>query len=570
MMPALHTNSMDVVLVGTGPATAAVEAALAELNVSPSTVSPDDIESADLAVVRDERGAQPFERANRAALAGETAWLAIEVGGVGGRAAAGVGVAGFSPPETGCYDCLSLRVAASEDGSEVGPDSDERGRKAQAAGTERLAGAIVGHELVWLLDGGASPLLGGVRVVSTDSEARELLAVPDCHCQRPPAMFQLNYHQPYTPAETVDHAGRAVDERVGLIRRVDEFDPHPAAHVAATLSDTAAFSDGQAPRQVAAAGANTTEATARALERALARYSAALSRTDSLVCAAHSALELAVDPGEFVLPAEAETAGEHYWRLGRRLDDGTPGHLPAERVHAPPPTRRLGRPVAPGLGAGASTAGAVLDALYEVVADDAAMLSWYSTHRPPELSVADERFDRLRRRVEAEGLTVTPLLVTQDIEIPAVAVAVRAETQVQVAVAANLDPVAAAREALLQALARWRADGDGEIEDGDRRVAVDAFLDAAQQVAAADVGPTPRPTGFGEYLTAVDRAQAAGDPYGVRLTGPDVAELGIEVGAVVVPAAQPRADPPVFGERARRVPTERGLDPRLDRPRHPY
>jgi len=75
---------------------------------------------------------------------------------------------------------------------------------------------------------------------------------------------------------------------------------------------------------------------------------------------------------------------------------------------------------------------------------------------------------------------------------------------------------------------------------------------------------------------AIDSAKAALtdaglDPYAARLTPRDLARQGFEAVRVLVPTAQPLfTDEAYFGERAERVPSELGFEPRLDRDHHPY
>ncbi|MGA9401742.1 MAG: bacteriocin biosynthesis protein SagD, partial [Haladaptatus sp.] len=88
-------------VVGQGRGADAVVAALSDIEGSVEELDDDAIDEADFAVVIDEVGAPVFRRANRAGIP----WIAVELGGVGGHAIAGVdaAVSGFSP-ETACFE----------------------------------------------------------------------------------------------------------------------------------------------------------------------------------------------------------------------------------------------------------------------------------------------------------------------------------------------------------------------------------------------------------------------------------------------------------------------------------
>lgn len=565
---------MDIAFVGGGPGLEAVAAALAERSVTVDRCAPEAIDTADVAVVRAGVGDQVFDDANRAALDGETAWIAIEVGGLGGheRDDIEVGVAGFAPPETACYACLRDRISTgngSGDGVSVSP------------GTERFAGALVGQELLRLLGGGQSTLLGGVVDLPATRTARELLSMPSCGCQLPLGVFELKHRSEPPAEEVVQETRRAIDDLVGPIRDIEEFDPYPVACTLATGADES-FGDEHPMAGVTGAGMDWTTAMARTVRAALGRYCADVVRPGRVIEASPSTLELTVDPASLVLPTGASPDAVTRWVVGRRLADGTPGHIPAERFYDLPGDPQLGRGATVGIGVASSTAVAMRRALYRTVAHDAAILSWYLDTQLSQIELPPDALPRLRRRVEAEGLSMTPLLVTQDIDIPAVAVAVHRDEwpRFAIGVGANLDPIAATREGLLRALARWKRfdalDRDSVRENSLGRYAdfsssVQEFITADDRVSAASVRPDEVPEGFDEYLAAVERATAVGEPYGVRLTTIDVATLGLEVGAVIVPGTHPYFDGLAAVDGVtyehRDIPEPRNLD---ERPPHPF
>jgi len=571
---------MDVAIVGSGPAVDAVEAALGDVDVRARSATADEIGAADVAVVCDLAGAETFERANTAALAGATPWLSIEVGGVGGRGVESLdaAVAGYAP-STGCHDCLRARVAANAEDEPVEPSADRS--------AVRMAGAVAGKELVALLSGEESSLLGGV--VEVPHNRREFLPVPNCGCTEATPDRRLDRDYESLPVEdALSRAERTLDERVGIVRSIGEIESFPAPYYLAQLAATDGFSDASAPSQAAGVDDDWNPAFMKALGEALERYGAAVYRTDEFERARPAELDDAVPPAAFVLPdgVDADSAGSLPWIAGEELASGDAAKLPAEKAVFPPPERRFGPSITTGLGLGASTVEALLSGLYEVIERDATMLAWYSTFEPLELSVDDEGFDALVRRAAGEGLSVTPLLVTQDVDVPVVAVAVHREGEwprFAVGSDADLDPVAAARGALAEALQNWmelRSMGPEEAADQSGAIAAyaefpeeaEAFLDAGGPVPADSVGPAEPPTGTAELDAVVERTSDAGlTPYGVRLTPRDLDAVGFEVVRALAPSAQPLfTGDPVFGERARSVPDDLGFEPRLDRRMHPY
>lgn len=574
---------MDVVLVGEGPAIEEVEAALGDVNVSPRRTTPEEIEEAGFAIVVDDVGSETFQKANEASQAGETAWIAIEDGGVGGlrRSEVEVGVSGYSPAETGCYECLATRVEAGADDEDVDAPED-------TTSSLRFGGAIAGRETVHLLTGGVSTLLGGVTEIPLDVERRGFLPTPGCECQDPPDIFKLDYQPPRSVEDMFERVTRTLDERVGPLKHVEEKSSYPAMYYEGRLSDNRAFSDARSAERVHGAADDWKEAMLNTIEAGLKQYALGTYRTETLIQGSPNDLEFTIGPDMVVTGEDVDVDDdeEMTWCLARRLDNGKPGHVPAERIYTPSPESRLGPPIRPGVGLGSSTAEAMLEALYEGIERDATTISWYSTHEPQALSVTDSAFRTLERRANAEGLTVSPVVTTQDIDVPVVSVAVHREggwPACAVGSSASLDPATAAQEALQDAIGNWMALDDlgeeiaaEEIPElarmADNPDVIQEFVDPDATVSAEDIGPGAIPEGMNEYLAVAEKVQEAGlESYGVRLTQPDLEEIEVEVGAVVVPGAQPRfADEPIFGERARTVPEEQGFEPRLDRDLHPY
>ncbi|WP_049970016.1 YcaO-like family protein [Haladaptatus cibarius] len=562
-------------VVGTGPATDAVTAALSETDGTVTEIEADEVADVDFAVVVGEVGSKRFARANRSG----TPWLAVELGGVGGHAASDVDAAVSSfAPDTACFDCLRARAAANAE------ETDETDEKIDTA-TVRFAGALAGREAVTLRSGGQSPVLGGV--VEIPHAQRRLLPVPNCPACGENRNRTLGIdHTERTLDEAVSHAEIALDERVGIVQSLGEVSSFPVPYYLANICETTGFSDTQCAEQSAGVAGDWDEALMKALGEGMERYCAGIYRESEFGVARPSVLDDAISPAEFVRPAGWEESGnvELAWVPGRNLETGNPVHLPAEFVHFPPANARFKPAITTGLGLGNSTTEALLSGLYEVIERDATMLAWYSSFEPLGLHVEDKGFEELTKRTRAENLDVTALLVTQDVDVPVVAVAVHRDDEwpkFALGSGANLDPDSAARSALAEALQNWtelHLMGPDEAENAEGSIAhyadfpkpVREFVAPETTIPSESVGKSV-PAGTDELQAVVSRASEAFSVYGARLTTRDVESLGFEAVRVLAPEAQPLfTGDSFFGERARTVPGELGFDSKLDRKPHPY
>lgn len=573
---------MDTVaLVGDGPAAEAVRAALSDVDATARDRDPGGIGDVDLGVVVGPVGADAFGRADRAARDARVTWLAVELGGVGGRALPGVdaAVSGFVP-EGPCFSCLRTRVAANAEGDGV---TEPAGSVEPDAA--RFAGALAGREAVRLVVGEGSPAVGGV--LEVPHARRHLLPVPGCVCADAPDRTLRRDETERSLDAAIDAAERALDARVGAVGEVGEVESFPVPYYLATLSETVGFSDASAPRHAAGAAAGWDRAFMKALGEALERYAAATYRASGFERGPPGAVARAVPPDAFVRPAgrDPDPTGEP-WIDGERLATGDAVRLPAEFVVFPPPAERHRPAVTTGLGLGNSGTGALLSGLYEAVERDAAMLAWYSTYEPLGLDVGSERYGTLARRARSEGLAATALLLTADVDVPVVAACVHREGEwprFAAGTAADLDPGAAAAAALEEAVQNWlELDGMGPDAASEEPGAIGRyadFPDAAREfvspettVPAGSVGPDEPPDGRAELAAVIERAREAGlDPCAARLTTRDLERLGFEAVRVLAPSAQPLfTGDAYFGERARTVPADLGFEPRLDRDHHPF
>ncbi|WP_254821812.1 YcaO-like family protein [Haloglomus halophilum] len=596
----------EVRLAGEGPAVEAVEAALADTDATVDRTDSDALNGADLGVVVAPVGADAFETAAGTAREAGTPWLAVELGGIGGHALPSVdaAVAGFGPG-TACFDCLRTRVAAGLGGEAPSVD----GTASVDPATARFAGALAGRAAADLVAGRKTATLGSV--VEVPHAQRRVLPVPNCACESEapgPALDRSVVDRSLD--ESVDRLERAVDRRLGPVREISEAESFPAPYYLAELADTRGFSDGATGGLAAGVATDWNAALGKALGEGLERYAAAVYRTEAFERAPAAGVDDTVPPSAFVRPeTDGTDAGEWHapdpsetipWVAGEALATGERAWLPVEFVVFPPPGGARHRPaITTGLGFG-SGVDALLSGLSEVIERDAAMLAWYSTFEPMGLSVGPDTladapedgplatFETLRRRARSEGLETTALLLTQDIDVPVVACAVHHEEadrwpRFAAGMSAALDPAAAARDALSEALQNWMElrgmgrQGASQQQPNVARAAdlprgVRALCDPETTVPLGSVGSSTPPTGA-EALEALVEALASADldAYAARLTTRDVEALGFEAVRVLVPGAQPLfSGTPYFGERARKVPETFGCEPRLDRAHHPF
>jgi len=570
-------------LIGDGVAIEAVRAALTDTDVEPVAVDPTGIDACDVAVAvgpsGGENAGELLDQAGARARDSHTPLFAVELGGVGGRPVEGVSasVSGHAPG-TACRSCLRERVAAAD------PSTDDGGC---GPPTARFAGAIAGRELATLVGGGESALVGGV--IEVPHARRRVLPVPHCGCNadrgtdagsRAGADGPRRNHEGRSIEESISMAEVAFDERVGPVSAVGEAESFPVPYYLATLAATP-FSDADAPDHAAGVGIDWDPAFMKALGEALERYSAAVYREREF----ETDPAAPIRPDRFVAP-EGNDPDVTRWCGAEHLPTGDRVQLPAELVVFPPPERTIRPPITTGLGLGNGGIGALLSGLYEVLERDATMLSWYSTYEPMGLAVDDEGYRTLENRARSEGLEATALLCTQDVDVPVVAACVHREGEwprFAAGSAADLDPGAAARDALAEALQNWlelRRMGKARASEEHGSIGTHAafpesaraFVAAPTTVPAAEVGAAEPPDGAAELDRLLESVEDAGlDAYASRLTPRDVESMGFEAVRVVIPSAQPLfTGDPYFGERLRRVPESLGFEPDLDREHHPF
>jgi len=566
---------MTVGLVGSGPAVAAIGAALADVDADTEPVDPEGVADVALAVAVGRVGDDILATVDEHARGTDLPWIAVELGGVGGYPVVDAAVVGFAP-ETACYQCLRGRVAANVD-----PEADPVA--APPAHTARFAGAVAGRAAVRYLDAGDDGVFGTLREVPHTE--RPLLPLPGCDCADDRARSLDRSAVNRSLEASLARAEQGLDERVGIVQEVGEVESLPAPYYLAQTCDTGGFSDAEAARNGAGVAPDWDAAFMKALGEGYERYCAGVYRTDDLLEGTPADVEGAVPPTDFVRRDDDADDESMRWVAGRDLHGDESIYLPAEFVHYPPETRRFRPAITTGLGLGNGGVEAILSGLYEVIERDAAMLAWYSTFDPIALDVEDEGYRDLERRARVADLSVSALLLTQDVDVPVVAAVVHREEWPRFAVGsgADLDAGAAARAALAEALQNWmelRSMGPEEAPDasGDIGHYADAPEDAdrfrsVDTVASADtVGPADVPTGEAELAVVLERIENANlTAYAAPTTTCDVAALGFEAVRVVVPGAQPLFfGEPYFGDRAATVPVDLGFEPALERRHHPF
>ncbi|MFW5900455.1 MAG: YcaO-like family protein, partial [Halodesulfurarchaeum sp.] len=557
---------MPVLLIGEGPAVESAEAMLADSDVAVTRGAMSDLPAADLAIVVGLAGREGFETANVQAVESETPWIAVELGGIGGVPTAGLSAAitTFQPGYV-CYECLRYRV----EGADV-QEADEPSVERPAA---RLAGSYAGLQAIRAFSGAQ---VAGT-VLEVPYAERSLLPVPNCeHAPDRERSLELDEHE-RPLEETLEQAELAVDDRLGIVPWIGEHDSFPLPYYLASVTDATGWSDGQPPDRAAGVAPTWDGAFMKALGEALERYSAGMYRTAKLSTRALDAID-GPSPESFV--SVSAGAGESDPSRTVPVVQGTDLHaeesvtLPADLVFYPPPEGALGQAITTGLGLGSSGVEAVLSGLYEVLERDGTMLAWYSSFEPLGLDVTAQTFESMVDRACGNRLDVTPLLVTQDVDVPVVSVAVTRDEYPRFALgsAADLDAEAAAIDALSEALQNWmelRDLGPEEAREASGEIGsyaiepgvASSMTDPSETVPAAAVGPDTIPDGREELDEVLERMAVAGlDAYAASVTARDVERLGFTAVRVLSPTAQPLfVDEPVFGERARAVPGELGF-----------
>jgi ribosomal protein S12 methylthiotransferase accessory factor len=576
----------SIALAGDGPAAAAVREVLGEYPTETGADAPAitvksgaelAFEDADLGIAVGRVGSDTLAETAASAKEQGVPWIAVELGGIGGYPVVGASITGLSPGGP-CDQCLQTRVAAN-----LPADTDPVA--APGLARQRVAGSLAAEMAVTWAEGQRDAVVG--RVIERPHADRLLLPVPDCECGSTRSFALDRGHEAVDVETALGWGEQTIDDRLGVISSVGEADSFPAPYYLASLTDTTGFSDVGAPSQAAGVATDWNAAFMKAIGESCERYAAGVyDATQFQDGNAVDATET-IDPAQFVAPADDwdGTDTDLDWLPATDLGTDDTQAVPASLVVHPPTSEPIRPAITTGLGLHTSTDGALRSGLTEVIERDAAMIAWYSTFDPLGLSVADETYAALTRRAAAEDLSVSAVLLTQDIDVPVVAVALQRDSWPAFAVgsAAALDPVEAARSALEEALQNWmELRGMGEDDAADASGAIGRYASNPGQatthfapettVPASSVGPESVPEPGERLDLLIERVTDAGlRPLATRLTTPDIEAVGYEAVRVLVPAAQPLFfDESYFGERATTVPGSLGFEPRLDRAMHPF
>lgn len=516
---------------------------------------------------------------SRKAIRNDRPAVLVELGGIGGRYHDEVEGAIVCTESGGpCYRCLRTRVAAIES-----DDSDTGSIPANA--TRRIIGAVAAREVIRRIN---ADNFGGT-VIEFPWQRRYLLPVPgcpDCDSTERWTLPMQRSGSPRTLTDALDAAERAVDDRLGIVASVGEVASLPLPYYMATLADTSGFSDVEAAPRAAGVSPDWNAAYMKAVGESLERYAAGTYRSDEFERFHPDDRDDVLDPATCVRPSDAEAIDEPIdWVPGRSLLKGEHIWVPAELAVFPPPMRRIKPAITTGLALGNSSLEAIVSGLTEVLERDATMLAWYSTFEPIGVDVDDDEFETLLRRVLIDELTVSTVLLTQDIDLPVVAAAVHRDgpfPSFAMGSAANVDPVRAATGAVREAIQNWTeldAMGPDRAAREEPRIAryaetpdvARSFVTPTTSVDVAALGSDPdSPEGALELL--LDRCREANlSPIVVHTTPRDLAQIGFYAVRVIIPEAQPLfTGTAYFGTRAETVPGELGFEPKLDADPHPF
>lgn len=536
------------------------------------------------------------------------------------------------PGEGPCFDCFESRCRANRDAAFDGAAlvHPERDDLPSPAALERAALYIAGTIERFLeaqTKGRVQELTGRVDDVhlgdgSQAVTTHRFLALPFCPTCGPtsgPDGLETRPEPPSVPGAEV------FDPLCGIVKHFIEMDVEardPKVFFFATEATDSTRLDPAVPDAARfGCGVDVDEAAARgaAMGEILERYSAAHydprrirhGTYDELVADLGGAGERVVAPERFALfskdqhgrfdarlqPLNRDTRTG--WVEGRSLVDDRPVWVPAPLAFLPyrygGDEAYLGECLSTGLACGRTRPSALLSGLCEVVERDAMAVTWYSRIVPRRLRLdpASELGRFYGEFLAVPEMELRLLDLTLDLGIPTVAAFLLHENGgTVVGISTRLDPVEAARKALLEAVQGalvWRdplrhgpqkrfADDFHDVVDyadhpraymaSEMRSRLDFLWSSSEQVELYDL-PRPAAAEPADALATCVRRLAEHDlgsslePVAVDVTSPDVERLGYHVTRVLVPGAQPlgaRHTAPYFGgSRLFDVPRRLGL-----------
>ena len=475
-----------------------------------------------------------------------------------------------------CLNCLNHRLAA------AGAEESAQESRIQHRSVAQFAGVMAAHLL------SSQPTREGGWIWTWPYSERRVWPIPGCAECDPHATDR--WAPPPTEgtsrslAEALSKAEESIDRHVGIVTEIGEVASYPAPYYLAVVGDTAGFSDVEAPRHAAGLSHDWNVAYMKAVGEGLERYAAGVYREDWMTVGHPEDIEGAIHPDRFVRP---DTWGEVTepipWIPGESLQTGEHCYLPAETCVFPPPSRQIRPAITTGLGLGNTGQEAILSGLLEVIERDACMLAWYSSFEPLGISVDTDAYNELAPRVQSEGLEISTVLLTQDIDIPVIAVAVHRDDKwprIALGSAAAIDPADAAISALCEAIQNWRELSDiGESRADETSGWIGQYAANPTNVrqffdveGGVDVQQLSDQSNRDPLELVKERVVAAGlEAYVAWLTPRDIRSLGFEAVRVVIPEAQPLfIDTPYFGKRLETVPPSLGFEQHPTGDPHPF
>lgn len=274
-----------------------------------------------------------------------------------------------------------------------------------------------------------------------------------------------------------DILAKLLDSKVGIIRRLTEFEPDPTSpeffHFGSRAANTSAF---QSQKNFADAGGASIDrniAMAKAIGEAVERYCTAIFDNDDLpLHSFNDAPFRCVNPEEWALfskeqyrsgdfpwvPFNPETKVK--WTPMWDLTTGQEIHAPACQVYMPytyytsKGDQPIDQPISTGMACHSSLELALLGGICEVIERDAVMICWQARLSMPKIRLEslDEVNYSIIERFEAVGDEVTLLDFTLDHGVPTIMSVLRGSSEqapaLVVAASSALTREEAARKAL--------------------------------------------------------------------------------------------------------------------------
>lgn len=569
---------------------------------------------------------------NRAAFETDTPALFGEV-----RAATSFAGPLVMPGASACWMCYRMRSLAAEADFELAMAYEEHldGQRAPRAeargflpGVPELLASLLGLEAVRLLAGVAPPTLVD-QVVEHDaftgaSATHAVVPKPDC-----PVCGKKNPERDLpTLAELARDAGvpgdlaalreRLVSRRTGVVTELqavkkDVGEPAKPYVWRAKVSNHRFLADHADEHAVCSGkGMSVLAAQVSCLGEAVERYSGAYWQPSELTYARADDLPGTVlDPSRLVLylPEQYETlryapysrSSRLGWMRARSLTTDDEVWVPAIAAlmdyAVASHEELLFPPTSNGLAAGPSLAAAVLGAVYEVLERDAFLIAWLNRlpgRAYPALEHPDEDVRDLAAAYVRRGVRLELVRVPTDHPVTVfVGLALQEEGEgpaATVGLGADLDPVAAARQAAIEV---------AQVRPGLRQSCRGAAAERMRELAADPLGVAtlddhallyahPSTRGeldflFGDAGSWPEATRPRADPVEdlallvdgfrsvdqdvlyVNLTPPDMAALGLHTARALLPGFQPiwfgRGERRLAGERLYRLPHALGLAP---------